>query len=150
MYLSEAESAFDQILQDRGFLTAGLKESVRAPSLQAEPGRYIIIPDILAVDTKDWGWCFEVKDERESETSMRRLEMPGGYAGPVWFLEPWKAESYLKFSRAFKCPCILVVRGRNRWKLGFFTQNIHGKVGYNRDLVVRAGKTLSVILSCST
>ena len=136
MFLSPAESEFEKILLKKGFMVAGLKQSVNAPSLQGAPHVYIIIPDFLAVDLKGEGWCFEVKDEIGSKSTMDRLEMPRGYSGPVWYLEPWKAESYLQFSRAFRCPCIIAVRGRTKWKLGFFTRNLTGRIEYNTDLVV--------------
>jgi len=83
-----------------------LKEQVRAPSIQGESD-FIIIPDILAMDNSGRGWCFEVKDERESKRPMKHLTMPHGYTGPVWFLEKHKAESYLRFSQAFNVPASL-------------------------------------------
>lgn len=113
---------------------------MQAPSLQGPPHMYIIIPDFLAVDLKGEGWCFEVKDERESRSKMEKLEMPRGYSGPVWYLEPWKAESYLRFPRAFRCPCIIAVRGRTKWKMGFFTRSLTGRIEYNTDLIVPGWK----------
>lgn len=83
---SPAESEFEKILRENGFMTATPKTSVKAPSIQGEPGHFIIIPDIIAVDGKGNGWCFEVKDEAASTYCMRRIEMTHGYTGPAWFL----------------------------------------------------------------
>src|SRR2546426_12622414 len=105
MTMSEAESEMEHTLQSEGFLTTTMKQNVKAPSLQgAREGDYIIIPDILAVDKQGRGWCFEVKSEMESKHSMEYLEMPMGYTGPVWYLQQYKAKSYLEFSKAFRCP----------------------------------------------
>ena len=132
--VSGAEEMFAEILRVEGFMVTFLKEQIRAPSIQGEDD-FIIIPDIPAVDKSGRGWCFEVKDERESKRPMKRLTMPHGYTGPVWLLEKRKAESYLRFSRAFKCPCIIAVRGDMRWRIGFFTHISNGEIYYNKDLV---------------
>ena len=136
MTLSEAESAFDQILRGKGFKTAAMKKQVKAPSLQGDSG-YIILPDILAVDNQGRGWCFEVKDETWSKAPMRYIEMTHGYSGPAWFLEPYKAESYLEFSRAFSIPCVIAIRGDMDWKAGFLTRisRSDGGIDYNRDQI---------------
>src|SRR3989441_11003822 len=134
MAVSGAEEVFAGILQAEGFMITNLKEQIRAPSIQGEDD-FIIIPDILAVDTSGRGWCFEVKDERESKRPMKHLTMPHGYTGPVWLLEKRKAESYLRFSRAFKCPCMIAVRGDMKWRVGFFTQVSHREIFYNKKLV---------------
>ena len=115
-------------------MTATLKESIKAPSIQGEVGNYIIIPDIMAVDKAGNGWCFEVKDEASSSYKMKSLRMTKGYKGPVWFLERRKANSYLKFSQAFQCPCIIAIGGSQRWKLGFLTQKSGSTIEYNRDI----------------
>jgi len=104
--VSGAEEIFAGILQAEGFMMTFLKEQVRAPSIQGESD-FIIIPDILAMDNSGRGWCFEVKDERESKRPMKHLTMPHGYTEPVWFLEKHKAESYLRFSQAFNVPASL-------------------------------------------
>lgn len=137
MTLSEAESAFEQILRDRDFKTATMKEYVKAPSIQGRKNDYIILPDILAVDKQGRGWCFEVKDETWSKAPMRYLEMTQGYTGPAWFLEPYKAESYLSFSQAFNVPCVIVIRGDSGWRAGFLTKVVSsdGRIDYNRDQI---------------
>ncbi len=137
VFPTKAEVEFNDILLGEEFATALLKQATKAPSLQGEPGSYIIIPDIIAADSdargKVRGWCFEVKDETGSK--MSKLAM-NRYTGPVWFLEPHKATSYLEFSQAFKCPCIMVIRNRaGTWKLDFFTKNVRGRIGYNRSVV---------------
>jgi hypothetical protein len=132
---SPAESEFEKILRDNGFMTATLKTAVKAPSIQGRPGQFIIIPDILAVDESGNGWCFEVKDEAGSSYGMRRIEMTHGYSGPAWFLEERKAKSYLNFSRAFGCPCVLAIGGRQRWRVGFFTRKFGTRIDYNQDIV---------------
>lgn len=132
--VSGAEEVFAGILQAEGFMITFLKEQVKAPSIQGEDD-FIILPDILAVDKSGKGWCFEVKDERESKRPMKHLTMPHGYVGPIWLLEKRKAESYLRFSRAFKCPCMIAVRGDMKWRVGFFTQISNNEIHYNRDLV---------------
>jgi len=87
--VSGAEEIFVGILQAEGFMITFLKEQVRAPSIQGESD-FIIIPDILAVDTSGRGWCFEVKDERESKRPMKHLTMPHGYTGLSGFLKNTK------------------------------------------------------------
>lgn len=136
MTLSEAESEFERILRGKGFKTATMKEQVKAPSLQGNVG-YIILPDILAVDKQGRGWCFEVKDETWSRAPMRHVEMTHGYRGPVWFLEPYKARSYLEFSQAYSVPCVITIRGDMGWKAGFLTRvsQADGRIDYNRDQI---------------
>jgi len=139
--LSPAEAEFERILREHGFKTATMKQYVKAPSLQGVWGDYIILPDIIAVDKSGRGWCFEVKSEKESRQSMQCREMPMGYAGPVWFLEEHKMRSYLDFSKAFFCPCIIIINGDFQWKAGFFTRiNLEGDIEYNKDLVVARWK----------
>ncbi len=116
-------------------MTATMKECVKAPSIQGKPGEYIIIPDILAVDEQGNGWCFEVKDEGNSSYDMAYLEMSHGYTGPVWFLQRYKAKSYLSFSRAYDCPCVIAVKGWQQWKMGFFTRKRGAEIDYNRSIV---------------
>jgi Holliday junction resolvase len=143
MTMSPAESELEQLLQARGFLTATMKRDVKAPSLQGkQKGSYIVLPDILAVDWLGRGWCFEVKSERESKTRMKFLEMPMGYTGPVWYLQRYKARSYLEFSKAFRCPVVIVIKGDLKWKAGFFTKVDHtsGEVVFNNALVAPGWK----------
>ena len=134
MALTQAEENFEEILQIHGFMTANMKQQVKAPSLQGESD-FIILPDILAVDKKGRGWCFEVKDEQESKTPMRMLTMTHGYSGPAWYLDPLKAKSYLRFSQVFSVPCMIAIRGKRKWRLGFFTRKIRDKIEYNKDIV---------------
>lgn len=131
---SPAEVEFEKILRDWGFKTATLKTSVKAPSIEDGRGNYIIIPDILAVDRKEEGWCFEVKDEATSSWKMNDLAM-NRYSGPVWLLEERKARSYLDFSKAFDCPCVIAIGDENGWRVGFFTRKSKGKVNYNKRIV---------------
>lgn len=134
MALTQAEEGFEEILQLHGFMTANMKQQVKAPSLQGESD-FIILPDILAADKKGRGWCFEVKDERQSKTPMRTLNMTRGYSGLVWYLDPLKARSYLRFSQVFSVPCVIAIRGRSKWRLDFFTKKHRGKIEYNKDVV---------------
>ena len=131
---SPAEAEFERILRENGFRTATLKRVVKAPSIEDGRGNYIIIPDIMAVDGNGEGWCFEVKDEAASSYEMKELSM-NRYRGPVWMLEQRKATSYLDFSAAFDCPCIIAIGDKDQWRVGFFTHKRRGRVDYNRRIV---------------
>src|SRR4029077_13263694 len=116
------ESKFNDILLARGFATANLKQAVKAPSIEGDPG-FVVIPDIIAIDEEVRGWCFEVKDEKESRYDMANIRL-NQYKGPAWFLKPSLAESYLEFSQAFKCPCIIAIRDyKGKCRLDYFTRS---------------------------
>lgn len=142
---SPAEAEFEQVLRDYGFMTASLKEAVKAPSIEDNKGLWVTLPDILAIDTKGGqGWCFEVKDETTSSYKMQVRQLGkterygGGYAGPVWLLERHKTIGYRDFSAAFDCPCVIAVHGDAGWRAGFFTCRNNGLVDYNTGTVAEA------------
>lgn len=61
---SPAEAEFESFLRRNRFMTASLKSSFQAPSIEDGTGFYVVFPDILAIDVDGGeGWCFEVKDE---------------------------------------------------------------------------------------
>ena len=134
VFPTEAESRFNDILLSKGFATASLKQAVKAPSIEGDPG-YIVIPDIIAVDNELRGWCFEVKDEKDSKIDMARIQL-NRYHGPAWLLKSWLAESYLEFSQAFKCPCVIVIRDNaGNWRVDYFSKRVGRKIDYNRSVV---------------
>lgn len=85
--LTYSEYKCQEMLRNYGFMTATLKESVQAPSIQDGKGGYVIIPDIIAMDRKGRGWAFEVKEASKSVPEYRTLK---DYSGQVWVLEPRK------------------------------------------------------------
>ena len=138
MTSDEAANQFEQILKNWGFKTATLNESARAQSIEGKGESPTVLPDILTVDRKERGWCFEVKDEEWSKAAMRELQISKGYSGPVLFLKTEEAKSYLNYSLAFGVPCVIVVREGAHWKVGFLTRVkwTDGSIVYNRELIV--------------
>jgi Holliday junction resolvase len=132
--LTRSEWHCQEMLRSYGFLTATLKESVQAPSIQDGAGSFVIIPDIIAIDRKVRGWAFEVKDASRSRAEYRELR---NYRGSVWVLEQHKANSYLKFSQAFNVPCMLVVKTRYGWRVGFLTKKKNDKIAFNDEIVFK-------------
>lgn len=56
----QAEAEFERILRQNRSLTASLKAITLAPSMEDGSGLFVILPDILTIDDKGQGWCFEV------------------------------------------------------------------------------------------
>jgi len=131
--LTDAESECGIMLRRYGFLTAVLKVGVQAPSIQDGEGSYVIIPDIIAIDRKTRGWAFEIKDASKSKPHYRVVQ---NYDGQVWLLQPHKAESYLKFSKAFNIPCVIVIRTSQGWRVGVLAVKKDNTVTFNDQIVI--------------